>query len=229
MAKKKRERSAVETGASNKNAESEEIPAWLDRIGVRLRQFPTHGTQKIFLERAFEAIIEITQTVSISSLEQTAAAGNNMLVLLRALQHPEVLPELERYEPLASPHLKGIQAQQELLHQAGGLMSSTQVAGLLRLTRQAVDKRRLFKKLIAIRQGQHGFGYPACQFNEKGSLPGLEEMLDKLESADSWMQLIFLVSPNAALSGRSPLDLLREGRIAEVQGAAAGFGNHGAL
>jgi len=206
-----------------------EIPSWLDRIRDRLRQTPVDSARAIFLERAFDAVIDITQAVPLSSLEQTAAAANNMLVLLKALQSPEVLPELERYEPLASPYLEGIQAQQDLLRQAGGLMSSSQVANLLRLTRQAVDKRRLANKLIAIPQGQHGFGYPACQFDDKGPLPGLEDFLSKLDTADPWMPLIFLLSPNATLGERSPLDLLRRGETAQVLNAASIFGNQGAL
>jgi len=225
----KAERRERYSGVVETKLEGEEIPAWLDRVRDRLRHTPTDAVRKIFLERAFEAVIDITQAISVSSLEESAAAGNNMLVLLRALQRPEVLPELERYEPLASPYLKGIQAQQVLLREAGGLMSSTQVASLLRLTRQAVDKRRLGKKLIAIPQGQHSFGYPACQFNDRGPLPGLEEMLNGLDTSDSWTQLIFFLRPNAGLGDRSPLQCLREGQSLEVRSVAAMFGNHGAL
>jgi hypothetical protein len=204
-------------------------PSWLDRIRDRLRHTPVDSARAIFLERAFDAVIDITQAVPLASLQQTAAANNNMLVLLKALQSPELLPELERYEPLASPYLKGIQAQQDLLREAGGLMSSLQVANLLRLSRQAVDKRRLANKLIAIPQGQHAFRYPACQFDDKGPLPGLEEVLSKLDTADAWMPLIFLLSPNATLGDQSPLQLLRLGETAQVLNAASSFGNHGAL
>jgi hypothetical protein len=207
----------------------EQTPAWMDRIQDRLKHTPLDSTRKIFLERAFAAVIDITQAVSGQSLEETASAANNMLVLLKALQSPELLPELERYEPLASPYLKGIQAQQELLRQAGGLMTVVEVAGLLGLTRQAVDKRRVSNKLIAIPQGKHGFGYPACQFNERGPLPGLEELLFKLDTADTWMKLIFLLSPNTTLGDRTPLQFLIEGKSAECVHAAMTFGKHGAL
>ncbi len=201
----------------------------MDRIQDRLSHTPLDSARKIFLERAFAAVIDITQAVSGKSLEETASAANNMLVLLKALQSPELLPELERYEPLASPYLKGIQAQQELLRQAGGLMTVVEAAGVLGLTRQAVDKRRVSNKLIAIPQGQHGFGYPACQFNERGSLPGLDEMLDKLDTTDSWMKLIFLLSPNESLGDRTPLQLLQNGECDECIHAAMTFGKHGAI
>jgi hypothetical protein len=207
----------------------DEIPAWLDRIRARLRSTRQDAVRKVFLERAFEAIIEITQTLPSSALEETVAAGNNVLVLLKALQSPEILPELERYEPLASPYLKGVEAQRELIKKAGGLMTSEEVANILGLTRQAVDKRRQSNKLIAIPQGQHGFGYPACQFDSRGPLHGLEEMLNSLQVSDGWMQLTYLLSCNADLENRSPLELLREGRNSAVAEAAGKFGEHGAL
>jgi hypothetical protein len=230
MAKKIRRNSlALRAPRSESAADGDQIPAWLDRIRARLHLTPQDAARKIFLERAFEAVIEITQTLPSSALEETAAAGNNVLVLLRALQSPEILPELERYEPLASPYLKGLRAQRELLQHAGGLMTSEDVAALVSVTRQAVDKRRQSNKLIAIPQGRRGFGYPICQFDSKGPLRGLEEMLDALHVSDGWMQLTFLLSPNADLENLSPLELLHAGRIPAVTEAASRFGDHGAL
>jgi hypothetical protein len=207
-----------------------EIPAWLDRIRTR-HNFGNNedAARNIFLERAFEAVCEMTKALPSKVLEESAAAGSNFLVLLRALQSPEVLPELERYEPLASPYLKGLQAQQDLLKQAGGVMTSEQVAGVLNLSREAVDKRRQAGKLIAISQGERGFGYPVCQFNSKGPVAGLEQMLVALGATDAWGQLTFLLSPNSALDDRAPLDVLSGGEIAPVTRAALLFGEHGAL
>jgi hypothetical protein len=229
MANKKRNTWFRPAQDSNTDPHGDDIPAWLDRIWARLQPAPQDPARKIFLERAFDAVIQLTRTLPASVLEETATAGNNVLVLLRALQSPEVLPELERYEPLASPYLKGLQAQQELLRHADGLMTSEEVAQMLGITRQAVDKRRQSKKLIAVPQGQRAFGYPACQFDSKGTLRGLEDMLNALNAEDAWMQLTFLLSPNAELDDLSPLALLREGRSSIVSEVAARFGEHGAL
>jgi hypothetical protein len=57
---------------------------------------------------------------------------------------------------------------------------------------------------------------------------GLEEMLGLL-GADGWSQLNFLLSPNSALDDRTPLELLKQGRLAAVFDAATAFGEHGAL
>ena len=183
MAKKKQISAGVRAPLTSEIVPTAEIPAWLDRVRSRLDLVPLDPAKKIFIERAFDAVVEITRALPSKALQETAAAGNNVLVLFRALQSPEILPELERYEPLASPYLKGLQAQQDLLREAGGLMSSEEVASMLRLTRQAVDKRRQAGKLIAIPQGQRGFGYPVCQFDAKGPLLGLDKMLACLDSA----------------------------------------------
>ncbi len=198
----------------------------MDRIQSSL---PNDSGRKIFFERAIDAVIELTNTLPSRAIEKTAAAGTNLLVLLKALQSPEMLPELERHEPLASPYLKGLQAQQELLKQAGGLMPAEEAGSVLGLTRQAIDKRRLAGKLIAIPQGQRGFGYPACQFTSRGSVPGLDRMLLALGRSDAWMQLIFLLSPNSVLGNRSPLELLSEGQVSVVTSAASVFGEQGSL
>ena len=206
-----------------------EIPAWLDRVQAGLQGVPQDSARNIFLERAFEAVLQITRVLPRKALEETAAEGSNVMVLFRALQSPEILRELERIEPLASPYMRGWLAQKDLLKRAGGTMSSEQIAQTLGVSRQAVDKRRQAGKLIAIPQGQHRFVYPACQFGERGgTVEGLEEMLAQLGERDSWMQLTFLLSPNADLDGHSPLDLLRTGKRGLVVEAASRFGEQGA-
>ncbi|MBM3798109.1 MAG: hypothetical protein FJW31_29650, partial [Acidobacteria bacterium] len=72
-----------------------------------LRSVPRDPARNIFLERGFDAVLQITRVLPTQSIEQTAAADNNVMVLLRALQSPEILPELERIDPLASPYMRG--------------------------------------------------------------------------------------------------------------------------
>jgi hypothetical protein len=70
--------------------------------------------------------------------------------------------------------------------------------------------------------------FPAWQFTDHGTIPGLERVLLALTDHDEWMQNVFFINPNTRLSGRRPLDLLREGEIQEVLDAAREFGQHGA-
>ncbi len=145
------------------------------------------------------------------------------------MKAPELLPELERYEPLASSYLKGLEAQQELPRKAGGLLSAENVGEVLRVSRQAIDKQRQTGKLIAIPKGSNGYGYPACQFEAKGAIRGLDAVLGALGPADGWAQLTFIMCANSSLDGCNPLDLLRAGQIERVVEAAGMFGEHGAL
>jgi hypothetical protein len=204
-------------------------PAWLDRVRGRLQGSSLDAARKIFLERAFDAVIDITNALPSKSLEEPAAAETNMMVLFRALQSPAILKVLELHEPLASPYLQGLAAQQDLVRRAGGLVSGDEAAKILGgLTRQAIDKRRQAGKLIAVPQGQRGYGYPMCQFDRKGVVAGLESILAALGDHDGWMQLIFLLNPNSVLADAVPLELLRRGLVDEVENAATNFGTHGA-
>ncbi len=215
--------------AADARSSESEIPVWLDRIRSQISLVPTDGAHRIFMERAFQAVMEITKTLPSKALAETAAANSNFLVLFHALRSPEILSQLEQYEPLASPYLKGLEVQQQLLHRAGGLMTAEEVAKVLRLTRQAVDKRRQNGKLIAIPQGQRGFGYPICQFDSKGPIAGLEQTLTALNERDGWSQLTFLLSPNSLLENRAPLDLLRAGSVERVVNVAGTFGEQGTV
>lgn len=224
MANEKRIQQKRRSGTAMHHPAVKEVPAWLDRVESLQR----NGERKIFLNRVIDAAIEMTETLPAKAIERAASANSNLLVLLTALRSPEMLRDLERHEPLASPYLRGLQVQQDLIKRAGGLISSDEAAGILRITRQAIDKRRIAGKLIAIPQGQRGFGYPVCQFNSRGLMPGLEQLLRALSHADPWMQLSFLLSPNSTLGNRSPREVLEEGRIDSVISAAASFGEHGA-
>src|ERR1700676_23925 len=148
MAKKQRIAKTAHRVSGPNPPRVKEVPAWLDRI----QSLPHDGARKIFLNRLVDAVVEMTQILPPKAIEKAAAASSNLQVLLMALRSPEMLPDLERHEPLASPYLRGLQAQQDLIKQAGGLISAEEAAGILRLTRQAIDKRRIAGRLIAIPQ-----------------------------------------------------------------------------
>jgi hypothetical protein len=105
-------------------------------------------------------------------------------------------------------------------------LSSTQVARLLRITRQAVDKRRRDGKLPAVEVGRKGFRYPAWQFG----LSGLGSVLTTLRDRDAWEQLTFFLNPTALLENRTPVKALQEGKrdIQDVLRAASVYGERGA-
>lgn len=180
--------------------------------------------QQIFLVRAIRALLRLTEEVS---LEEATAAPTDYDLLLALLQMPEAIQVFPSRDPLAEAKIRGLIAKQELLQAEGGVVSSEEAAQILGIKRQAVDKRRLNGKLIALPAGR-AYVYPVWQFNPGQTIPGLEKVLQHLQVRDPWMQTAWMINSNDRLNGRSPLELLREGNLEVVIDAAKIYGEQGA-
>jgi biotin operon repressor len=159
-----------------------------------------------------------------------SAASTDYMVLLKALTEPSVAAQLASKDPLAAARLRGLERQQGILKESGGVLSGAQVAKILGISRQAMDKRRKQGQLIGLTQGKRGYAYPACQFEGGRTRAHLEKVLKALRSHDPWMQLAFFVNGNDRLNGKSPLELLRiagAGELDPIFQAAASYGEHG--
>jgi hypothetical protein len=186
------------------------------------------GKQKeintVFLTRALNAI---THLVEHSSLVNASAAPSDYEVLLRILELPESLELLQRDDPLAMARLRGLKTKQELLEANHGCIKVEEVAKILNISRQAVDKRRRANKLIGISRGKHSYVYPIWQFKEQSVIQGLESILKHLQDYDPWMQIAFMLEPNLRLEQKTPLEELNAGQLENVLLAARVFGEHG--
>jgi len=201
-----------------------ETPEWLRRLQDKLA---TNTPGRVFLMRAIDAILELTE-LSDDCLATAAAAPNNFWVLLRALEAPAAMKTLAAVDPLAPAHLRGLEAKHRLVQQGGGVLTAAQAARALRLSRQAVDKRRLAGKLLALALGRRGYVYPAWQFTPRGTVQGLEGILGALREHDPWMQAAFFLNRNSRLGDRTPVEMLSAGRLEEARAAAHAYGEHGA-
>src|SRR5207302_4227427 len=76
-------------------------------------------------------------------------------------------------DPFLEAMARGAEVKLELLDEAGGAWSAAQVAHALRISRQAVDKRRARGRLLAVPSGAGDYLYPRCQFTEEGVVPHL--------------------------------------------------------
>jgi hypothetical protein len=166
-----------------------------------------------------------------SVIEATAGMAAEELLSPRVLR---VLVErladrfLPASDPLARARLRGELAMRELLTGDGGALPASEVANVLGISRQAVDKRRKAGQLLAVTLPRRGLQYPAWQFGERGGTPaGLVEVLGALRMHDPWSQARFFVSGNDRLGGDRPLDRLRAGQALEpVLQAARAYGEH---
>src|SRR5262249_11043365 len=141
------------------------------------------GFKRVFVTRAINAVADLAERNAEGSLEAATAASSDWEVLVRALSSTDVAPTSVS-DPLANARLRGIHARRELLQAEGGVIPASEVAGILRISRQAVDKRRQAGTLLAIGVGGHGFHYPAWQFDQSGVLDGLERVLKALARHD---------------------------------------------
>lgn len=179
----------------------------------------------VFLARAIQALVTLSEEVPV---EEATAAPSDYDLFLTLLQQPEVIQALPSRDPLAEARIRGLMAKRQLLEAEGGWMSSDEVAKVLGIKRQAVDKRRINGKLIALPAGR-SYVYPEWQFVNGQTLSGLEQVLKCLGVHDPWMQTAWMLNGNSRLEGQSPLNLLRrEGNLEVVLDAAQLYGEQGA-
>jgi hypothetical protein len=200
------------------------------RVAVdRVMQVGTDPQRAAFLTRGVRALTQLAEALPVKALTDAATAATDYAVLIAALEQPAALQELARYDALASARVRGLEARQRLLAAEGGPLRGEELATLLQISRQAVDKRRRLGRLLGIRIGPHRYDYPSWQWTEQGVLPGLEEVLQDLRHHDPWMQLAFFVNGNICLDGKTPVAELRRGHLAAVRRAARLYGEQGGV
>lgn len=129
------------------------------------------------------------------------AAPSDLGTLARALGDSRLVDTAMQIDPLAPAFARSLENRKILLELAGPMMSSTQVANLLGLSRQAVDKRRTASRLLALRIGSD-WQYPAFQFEEGVVLPDLERVIISQNGADAWVILDILLAQDSVLGGK---------------------------
>jgi len=182
-----------------------------------------------FYSRIVRAFLRLEGELSSSLIDEVTAAPTDFLAALEALTSSPEAAQLVAEDPFLAAKLRGIKRKKEMLEAAGGALTSEQVAEVLGISRQAVDKRRASQQLIALTQGKRGYSYPSFQFEDGKTLAGLEEVLSDLKNLDPWMQMVFFTSPHERLKGKSPLEVLRKGGVEQARAVAIDYGEHGAL
>lgn len=159
--------------------------------------------------RTSRALKRVTEGVDATVAADAVSEPSDTLVLLRLLEQPSVLELMRTADPLAPARLRGVEAKARLVELASGLLSAAEAAAALGITRQGIEKRRRAGRLLAVSLGRRGYRYPAFQFVDGQTLPGLDRVLAALKGQDPWTQLSFFVNRRSDLDGRSPLDRLQ--------------------
>lgn len=203
-------------------------PSALGGAVSELQRFEDQPLRARFLARSIGALAKIVERLDKRELATAMASPSAASALFTALTQPGAIEILEG-GPLTAARLRGVQARDALLAAEGGTLASDDVAELLRISRQAVDKRRASGKLLAVELGRRGFRYPAWQFGDTDLLPGMEETLKLLDGHPPIAQMRFFLSGDHALGGERPLDLLRRGDLSQIRRAARVFGQQRAV
>jgi hypothetical protein len=193
-----------------------------------LRQFTT-TKYPAFYVRVLRAVKSLEDDLTNARIDEATAAPTDHLVMLEALSSAPWVAEIVSDDPLVAAKLRGLQLRQQMLETSGGTLTSQQVAQVLGISRQAVDKRRSSNQLLALTQGRRGYRYPSFQFDEGKTLNGFEEVLGELKALDPWMQLNFFTCAHERLGGKTPIKALHAGLVEEVKHLASGYGEQGAL
>ena len=181
-----------------------------------------------FYSRVLRAFRRLENDLPSTLIDEATAAPTDYLVAIEALISAPETAELVADDPFIAAKFRGLKRKQQMLEAAGGALTSEQVAEILGISRQAVDKRRAANQLLALTQGRRGYSYPSFQFGDGKTILGLEEILGELKDLDPWMQMVFFTSPHERLNGKTPLEQLRKGSVNEVKAAASGYGEQGA-
>lgn len=188
------------------------------------------GVRGAFVRRAAGAIARIAANADEHQLQQALAAPTDIGTLAAALSESEVIgPGVRELDPMALLIARSVDHKNVLCARAGGLLNVQQVADLLGITRQAVDKRRRAHKLLALARGSD-FRYPAAQFDDGEVAAGLSEVLIAVRLEGPWGTLDFLTAEHDELERETPLGWLKRhpDQLEPVLRLARAQGDHGA-
>lgn len=167
-----------------------------------------------FLNRSVTMLERVTSSASTEALRVALSSPTDMGGVASLLSDLAPLGvDLSATDPFMEAMARGTVIKRELLASCGGGLTSSQVSAALGITRQAVDKRRGRRGLLAVPSGSGEYLYPACQFTLSGVISGLEEVLRAFRIANPWTQLSALLAPSQALGGNTILDAVKSGDI----------------
>jgi hypothetical protein len=208
-------------------------------LGRASRPFPSmskHPTDnarqalaQAFLKRSVKMLERVSSEASSEALKSALSSATDVGGVASLLSDLAPLSvDLSAVDPFMEAMARGAAIKQELLVSGGGGLTSGQVARALGITRQAVDKRRNRRALLAVPNGSGEYVYPVCQFTSDGVIPGLEEVLRAFQVRSPWTRLSVLLATAPALGGKTILEAQKSGLIEKAIAIVASFGEQAA-
>jgi len=167
--------------------------------------------QDAFIRRTTHVIERLATQADEATLVEAMAAPTDFGTLARVLtDFGAIGTAVAEIDPDAVDLVREIEHRETLVRRAGGMLSAEDAGQLLHISRQAIDKRRRGRTLLAIRQGGDWL-YPRAQFHEHEAVPGLPEIIKGFEVSGPWITLEFLVTEDSVLENLAPREALLRG------------------
>ena len=198
-------------------------------MGGRAADGARQALAQAFLKRSVKMLERVSSSASSEALKSALSSPTDVGGVASLLSDLAPLGvDLSAVDPFLEAMARGAAIKRELLTGGGGGLTSSQVASALSITRQAVDKRRSRRALLAVPNGSGEYVYPACQFTSDGVINGLEEVLRAFRIRSPWTQLSVLLASAPALGGKTLLEALKSGTLEKAIAIAASFGEQAA-
>ena len=198
-------------------------------MGGRAAESARQALAQAFLRRSVKMLERVSSSASSEALKSALSSPTDVGGVASLLSDLAPLGvDLSAVDPFLEAMARGAAIKRELLTGGGGGLTSSQVASALSITRQAVDKRRSRRALLAVPNGSGEYVYPACQFTSDGVINGLEEVLRAFRIRSPWTQLSVLLASAPALGGKTLLEALKSGTLEKAIAIAASFGEQAA-
>ena len=198
-------------------------------MGGRAADGARQALAQAFLKRSVKMLERVSSSASSEALKSALSSPTDVGGVASLLSDLAPLGvDLSAVDPFLEAMARGAAIKRELLTGGGGGLTSSQVARALSITRQAVDKRRSRRALLAVPNGSGEYVYPACQFTSDGVINGLEEVLRAFQIQSPWTQLSVLLASAPALGGKTLLEALKSGALEKAIAIAASFGEQAA-
>ena len=198
-------------------------------MGGRAADGARQALAQAFLKRSVKMLERVSSSASSEALKSALSSPTDVGGVASLLSDLAPLGvDLSAVDPFVEAMARGAAIKRELLTGGGGGLTSSQVASALSITRQAVDKRRSRRALLAVPNGSGEYVYPACQFTSDGVINGLEEVLRAFRIRSPWTQLSVLLASAPALGGKTLLEALKSGALEKAIAIAASFGEQAA-
>lgn len=108
-----------------------------------------------------------------------------------------------------------LEAQRRLLQQAGGLYTVGEAAQRLGITKEAIRQRLQEGRLLSLQHSSEVW-LPRVQFDESGTLEGLECVLEAMHVTDEWMRLQLFLDVDV-------IGALQDGRVEDAVSAVNSY------